>query len=343
MSHYRLTAAVLMTILIGGGLYLYEPPKPVKVERPKEPESEHGFGVIDLDEIQSKLPNGAELKELQGKEIRLRLELNEIMIPVAMPKLPEIDLEPFSEAAREKIMQNVISQLAEVKARKKRLAEEYRAKTEPEYIRHRDEVTQAYLNEAFNITLKIRDADVLRLKPEDVRALEVRLDQLVFDRNESQRELLNDWTAEINNYVEEQTADDEARIRREGEEALQKFKEDAERNIREVQERNRALLEAAASEITNRQDRRREILDELDKITAERAELENKILDEIVNEAGKLGALHRLQMVLVKRTPTFDEKIFARRLEIKKPPGAMIFAGTDTIDLTPELLKALRL
>ena len=349
MSNYRLKAAVLLTALIGGGLFLYEPPKPVKVERPKEAEPVQGFGFVDFDLIQEKIPNSAELKELRGREIRLRLELNEVMRPVMPPKIPEIDTTPISNSAREKNMQSIISQLAELKARKKRLAEEYRKQTEPEYIRHRDEVTRVYLNEAFNITLKIQNADVLRLTPEQVQELQKKLDALVLSRNESQLELLNDWTAQINNYVEEQTAGEEARIRREGEESLQKYNEEAVQKIRDIQERNRAIMDAAAQEVAVRQVRRREILDELTKTADARVELENKILDDIVDEAGKLGALHRLRMVFVKRTPNFAEEKFFRKLdanlklEAKKPPGAMIFSGDGTKDLTPELLKALRL
>lgn len=351
MSNYRLTAAVVMTIFIGGGLLLYEPPAPVKVERREnsaQPAPVHGFGVIDLDEVQRNLPQGDELSELRGREIRLRLELNEIMRPVAPPRLPEIDTTPFSESAREKNMQEIISRLAEIKARKKRLAEEYRKQTEPDYIQRRDAVTKAYLNAAFNITLKIENADVLHLKPEEVRALQAELDQLVLDRNESQGELLKDWTAQINAHVESQIADDEAKIRREVAESLEQYSAEAQQKIRDVQERNRAIMDAATKEVAARQIRRREILAELTETANARAALESKILDSIADEAGKLGALHRLEMVLVKRAPLLSEQKFFYnvtenfRLQTKKSPGAMVVAGTDTVDLTPELLRAMR-
>ena len=351
MSNYRLTAAVLMTVLIGGGLFLYDHPKPVKVERPKNSEPldlTRGFGFIDLDEIYTHLPNGEELKELRGREIRLRLELNEVMRPVDTPQLPEIDTTPFSESAREKNMQNIIGQMAELRARKKRLAEEYRKKTEPEYIQRRDAITQVYLNEAFNITLKINNADILRLKPEEVHELEAQLDKLVADRNDSQGELLKDWLAEIENYVNSQTADDAARIRRESDEHYQKYTVEAEQKIREVQERNRALMDAAVKEVAARQIRRREILSDLTETSKARAELEDKILAEIVSDAGKLGAVYKLKAVFVKSVPNYAEEKFLYnvnenfRLLSKKSPGGLIFAGEDTRDLTRELLKALR-
>ena len=351
MSNYRLTAAVLMTGLIGGGLFLYDHPKPVKVERPKNSEPldlTRGFGFIDLDEIYTHLPNGEELKELRGREIRLRLELNEVMRPVDTPQLPEIDITPFSESAREKNMQNIIGQMAELRARKKRLAEEYRKKTESEYFSRRDAITQVYLNEAFNITLKINNADILRLKPEEVHELEAQLDKLVANRNDSQGELLKDWLAEIENYVNSQTADDAARIRRESDEHYQKYTVEAEQKIREVQERNRALMDAAVKEVAARQIRRREILSDLTETSKARAELEDKILAEIVSDAGKLGAVYKLKAVFVKSVPNYAEEKFLYnvnenfRLLSKKSPGGLIFAGEDTRDLTRELLKALR-
>lgn len=351
MSNYRLTAAVLITVLIGGGLFLYDHPRPVKVERPKNSEPldlTRGFGFIDLDEIYNHLPNGAELKELRGREIRLRLELNEAMRPVAPPQLPEIDLTPFTDSAREKNMQNIIGELAELRARRKRLAEEYRKKTEPEYIQRRDAVTQVYLNEAFNITLKINNADILRLKPEEVHELEAQLDKLVAERNESQGELLKDWLAEIENYVESQTSDDAARIRRESNEHYQKYTVEAEQKIREVQERNRALMDAATKEVAARQILRREILADLTETADARAKLENKILEEIANDAGRLGAVYKLRAVFIKRAPNYaEDKFFYNinenfRLRSKKSPGAMIFASEETRDLTQELLKALR-
>ncbi len=352
MSNYRLSAAILSAILIGGGLFFYEQPKPVRVERPQSPEKPkiaQGFGYIDLEQIQSKMSAGDELKELRGKEIRLRLELNEIMRPVPPPQFPEIDTTPFEESAREKNMQNIVSQFAELRARKKRLAEEYRKSSETEYLQRRDAITKTYLNEAFNITLKLENADILRLKPEEISELEKKLDQLVIERNASQGELLSAWMAEIESYVESQTAEDEARIRRESEENLQKYSDEALQKIREVQERNRALREEAIREVAIRQTRRREILAELTETSKARAELEDKILSAIVDEAGRLGATYKLQMVFVRRAFSFDDSKFFYntdmnfKLDAPKSPGAVIFFGKDARNLTQDLIKALRL
>lgn len=351
MSHYRLTAAAIMTLIIGGGLLLYEPPKPAKVERPKNVEEinpVHGFGVIDLEEIRRTHPSGDELKELRAKEIRLRLELNEVLRPVFPPKLPEIDMTPFEESARERNMQNVISQLAAIKARKKRLTEEYRKSSEPDYLKRRNAVHDFYLNEAFNITLKMKNADLLHLTQEQLNELQQQMDQLVIERNQKQAELLNAWVAEINDYVDSQTAEDEARIRQEANETLNKYSEEAVQKIRETQARNRELMEAATREIAFRQVRRREILAELTETSNARAALEDKILSSIVDEAGKLGALYRLEMVLIRREFNYAEEHFLYNADMNfrqeqiKSPGAIVIAGKDTRDLTRDLLRAVR-
>ncbi len=345
MSHYRLTAAAIMALMIGGGLYFYEP---VKVERPKpieETDAVHGFGIIDLEQIQKNNPAGDELKELNAREIRLKLELNEVMRPVMPPKLPEIDITPFEESAREKNMQNLISQLSEIRAKKQRAAEEYKKQTEPDYIKKRDAIRDEYLNESFNIAMKLRNADILRLSPEQIQELEKRLDDLVIKRNEVQRVLLEEWTAEINDYANAQFADEESRIKREAEETYNKYNDEAMAKIRELQDRNRALMEAATNEIAFRQRRRREILNELEETSNARAELEDKILNSIVDEAGKLGALNKLEMIFVKRESSyFEEKLFYGNMDIKfeQKRNAKIIAGKGAKDLTKDLLKALR-
>lgn len=349
MSNYRLTAAAIMTLLIGGGLFLYEPPKPVTVERPKKVEKQenpvHGFGYIYFEQIQNKHSDGEKLKELIGKEIRLKLELNEMMRPVSPPKLPEIDTTPFEESARERNMQNVITKIADLNARKKLFAEEYKKETEPDYITRRNAVRDVYVNEAFNIKLKIENAKLLHLKPEQVAELEKRLDEISIERNAKQAELLNEWEAEITAHVDAQFAEEFARIKQESDELKEKYSEEAMQKIRDTQARNKALLEAAMQEIAFRQTRRRELLEELKTTSAQRAKLEDAIINSIVNEAGKLGALYKLQMVFIRNEkPYYQEKLLQNadinfRLNAKKSPGALIFEGTDTKDLTKDLLK----
>lgn len=325
---YKILAAIL-SVTVGVGLYqnFQEPPEPAPAVEPKkvsEPKPIQGYGVIDLEQIKAAHADGEELSELEAREKRLRLELDALLIPYEKPKLdepPKIDEKPFDDAAREKNMQNLISQLAELKAKRKQLTEKYRRESRAEYTRRRDEVRSVYLNRALNITLKLQNADNLRLTEEQIKNLQIELDELVAERNKKQAEMLEQWTAEINERVEKEIAPEELRIKREAEENLKRLQDEAEQKIRDTQERNKNLMETATREIEARQNRRKEILAEIDEVTKNRVELENKILDSIVEEVTKLGKLHRLEM------------IFVRSDKVK------IYGGKNTTDLTKELLK----
>ena len=351
MADYRLTAAVVMTVIIGGGLFLYSLPKAEKIEQPKNVVQEnpvHGFGYIDFEQVLQKHSDGEKLKELIGKEIRLKLELNEMMRPISPPKLPEIDITPFEESARKRNMQNLVSQLAEVNARKKRITEEYTKQTEEDYIQRRNAIRDVYMNEAFNVTLKLENAEILHLTQEQIQELQKRLDEIIVERNAKQKELLEERAAEIETYVNSQVAEDLARIKKETDELKAKYSDEALQKIRDTQKRNKALMQAAMQEIAFRQTRRRELLEELLQTSKERVKLEDSIVDSIVNEAGKLGSIYKLQMVLIKHEkPYYEEKLSSNadinfKLTAKKSPGVMIFEGNDTKDLTADLLKTVR-
>ena len=348
--NYRALAAAIATILIGGGLYFYHAP-----EKPAEPEEKkidkpaqkiQGFGLIDIEKIQAAHPDGELLKNLQATELRLRLELNEAMRVVEMPKPepPKINEKVFDEAAWQKNAQEVISQLAELESRKKLAAEEYRKKSEAHYLEERNKIRDKYVNENFNIQLKLRNADNLRLKPEEIDELTARLDKLEFDRNAEQKALLDKWMAEIEKYAEESVAADEARLKAESERLREEMESQARQKESDVTERNKKLMEDALREMENRQVRRRELLSELNEVGRERAELEKKILDSITDKAIMLAAAHRLEMVFVKRKPAQEEK-YLRGVEWNfelKPPervGAVLYPGKNIRDLTDELIK----
>lgn len=355
-KRYKISAAVLAASLIGGGLYINtHSPEPVaKVEEKKIEQSKPvgGFGIIDLEQIKAKIPEGEILDELLAREKRLRLEFDSMMLPYQNPQVdepPKIDEKPFSDAAREKNAQDFISQMAELKAKRQSLTEKYREESREEYIRRRDEVHEFYFNRALNINLKLQNADNLDLSEYDVRVLEAELDAIVAERNQKQGEMLAQWTAEINERVESEIAPEEARIKAQARENLAMLQAEAEQKIQETQERNRNLMEAAVKEIEARQQRRQEILAELTEVEKERTELENKILESIAEETGKLGAMYRLEAVLIKRDSQPREKIFNLsekmqfKLREKKSLGAAIYPGKDTPDLTQDLIKELEL
>ena len=353
MSNYRAWTAAAIIALIGGGLYFYQATKPPaepveekKITNPA-PQETRGVGVIDIEKIQREHPDGEQLAELQATELRLRLELNEAMKVVKLPKPqpPETNEKVFDEAAWQKNAQTIISQLAELESRKKMAAEEYRRRTEPKYIEKSNQVRDQFLNENLNIQLKLKNADNLHLTQEQINELLKQLEAVEFARNEAQKKLLDEWMAEVKKYAEESTAADEARLKAESERLQQEVEAQARQKQTEVTERNRKIMEQATREIEERQIRRRELLTTVQEVGAQRAALEQKIFDSIVDKATMLAAVYRLELLLVKREPIDDEEFSLRkekwtfRLESPERVGAVIFTTKDTKDLTDELIK----
>ena len=352
--NYRAFLAAALAAIIGGGLWYYGSPKPAepvekKIDQPA-PSETHGVGLIDIDKIQAAHPEGEQLAQLLATELRLRLELNEAMKIVDLPKPqpPATDKEVFDEAAWQKNAQIVISQLAELESRKKLIAEEYRKSSEPKYIAERNKIRDMFSNENFNIQLKLKNADNLHLSEEEVNALLARLDELELERNKLTNELFERWKAEVIKYAQDSVAKDEARLKAEAERLKAVMEEQSRQKESDVTERNQKLMEDSLHEMENRQVRRRELLTELTEVSRERAELEKKILDSIADKATMLAAVYRLEMVLVKRKPSPDENFLSRRIDWNfnfKPPehvGAAIFPGKDTRDLTDDLIKEMK-
>ena len=342
--------AAIMTALIGCGLYFYEPPKlpPEPVENEiKKPAQNRSFGIIDIERIAAAHPDGEELDYLRSVEFRLRLELNEAMRISELPKpqSPAPNTEVFDEAAWQKNAQIVISQLAELESKKKATAEEYRKKSEPHYIEERNKIRDEFLNENFNIQLKLKNADNLRLTQEQIDELLKRLEEIEFERNMRQRELLEKWLAEIEKYAQDSIAEDETRLKAEAERLRLEVEEQARQKESEVTERNRQIMEDSLRGMENRQLRRRELFDELQTVGKKRAELEKKILNSITDKATMLAAVNHLEMLFVKRESVPGNKVLRRgvekNFELREPEGvgAIIIAGKNCKDLTDDLIK----
>ncbi len=355
MSNYRAWAAATIIALIGGGLYFHEatepPAKPVdeKVERPAPKQSE-GVGVIDLNEIQKYHPDGEQLAELHAKELRLRLELNEAMRVIQLPKPtpPAVNEKVFDEAAWQKNAQEVMSRLAELQMRKKLIADEYRKKSEPQYIERRNKVRDEFMTENLNIQLKLQNADNLHLTQEQINELLKQLEDVEFRRNAAQKKLLDEWMAEIEKFVVDSTSAQEASLKAEADRLQREVNEESRKKQDEVAERNRRQMEQSIHDIESRQVRRQELLSAVQQVGNERAELEQKILNSIVDKATMLASVHKLELLLVKRAPFDDEKFWLKRprktFELKAPEhtGAVVFPTKKTLDLTNELIKEIQ-
>ena len=352
---YRVIAAVVtMLALLVGGLYFYEAPKmpaePVETIEKPAPKESRGVGIIDIEKIQAAHPDGELLDELRATELRLRLELNEAMRTVEFPKPPppETNTAVFDEAAWQKNAQLIISKLAELEIRKKEAAEEYRKNSEPRYIEERNKIRDEFLNENFNIQLKLQNADNLRLTEAQINELKEKLDAVEMERNRVQKELLDKWMTEIEQYAENSVAADEARLKAEADRLKAEVEAQTRQKQEDVTERNKKIMEDAVREMENRQHRRQQLLEELNEVGKERAALEKKILASIVDKTTMLAAVTRLDMVFVKRSPVPSDDVLRRgtlqNFELKPPEsvGAVVFPGKDARDLTDDVIKEMK-
>ncbi len=350
MSNYRLGVAFLSTVLIVGGLYFYEPPKPPpKESAPKATEEEipRGVGLVDFEQIKNKLPDGILLDELREQELRLRIELEEAMHPVIPPTIPEIDTKPFDDSARERIMQEFMAKMSDLKAKQIVLTEKYRAETEENYLKRRNEVRDIYFNEALNITLKLQNANNLYLTREEYDALQNRLDEITAERNVKQNELREEWVKEISDKVTAEITAEAEKIKAEYETAYKLSEEESARRIREVEARNQALMNAAR-EMNYRQTRRQELFDELADTSRKAEELDRKVFKIVADEVAKLATTLKLQMVFVQSDEDVREDEYSlpkikNTAHFRPTSNTIIFASGGITDLTNDLLKSMKL
>ena len=347
-SRSKLFAGILTVLTAAGiGGYSYynveEAPPPPKPKAFKQPAPEQGIGFIDLGAINDNLVEGERLHDLRSRETRLRLELNDAMKPVLMT-VPKIDPKPFDDSVWQKNAQTIISEVAEIEKRKKQAAEDYRKATEEEYLKKRDEANNKFLNEMLNIKLKLQNADNMRLTPEQIEAFENRLSEIQIERNELQKQLIEQWTQEIATHAEEAVKEDAEKLRAQAQDSMAKVKEETQRAQEAVQERNKAIMEQAMQESAARQDRRRQLMSELQEVSSERKQLEEQMLDSVSDIATKLAVIHKLNLVLVNKKwenfNIFGEYAASFTNDIQDT--TTIFASSKTIDLTDELIKELQ-
>ena len=347
--------AGILTVITSAGIGGYHyfqpeepPPPPKKIEIIKEPKPAEGIGFINLTAVRNSLDKEGRLAELTGMEIRLKLELKDALKPMLMSP-PKVEQKPFDDSVWQKNAQAVISEAAEIEKRKKQIAKKYKEDTEEEHLKKRDETNNQFLNEMLNIKLKLQNADILHLKPEQISEMEKRLEQIQVERNEKQKQLMEEWTKEIAAYAEEAVRADAEKLRAQAEEAKAKITEEAKKAQEAAIERNKTLMEQAMQESKTRQDRRKKLMTELQNVTKERRELENKMMDDMSDFASKLALIHNLKLVLAlseaklnieipsleATQPSFDIDVSG----LKKP---LIITSSNAVDLTDELIKELQ-
>ena len=346
--------AGLLTVLTStgiGGYYYFQPkeaPPPPKLEIVKEPEPAQGIGFIDLTALRNSLDKDGRLAELTSLETRLKLELKDALKPMLMSP-PKVEQKPFDDSVWQKNAQAIISEVAEIEKRKKQIAKQYKEETEAEYLKKRDDANNKHLNEILNIKLKLQNADNMRLTSAEISKLKKRLEEIQIERNEMQRQLIEEWTQKIATYAEEAVKADAEKLRAQAEEAKAKITEEAKQSQAAAIERNKALMEQAMKESKERQDRRQKLMIELQSVTKERNELENKMMNDISDLTAKLAVIHRLKLVLAVKevklnieSPSLEAMSPNLDIGVSATKEPLIITSTNAVDLTDELIKELQ-
>ena len=329
---------VLMAAGAWGFRSILEPGRPAPIS------GQTAIAMIDAKRAMEEHPDYENLNNLKQKELRLRAELKDAMIPVKAeaPKVPE---QPFQDSVWQKNAQNVIGTAAEIMRQEKAAAAEYRAATEAEYQAKRDEIDGEYLNAILNIQLKLQNKDNLRLTQEAVEQLLTERDALQTERGARQMELAKEWEAAIAAYAEETVRESKERLRQEAKDTKAALELEAAKKHAEAQERDAAAMDQAMKASVERQQNRVRIFQELQETIKARIEMESHIMSDIAGQTARLAILHHYTMVLANPAQSLRARIpwqQSGEYKDKEKREYMPVIGTDTTDMTEELLGEIK-
>ncbi len=348
-----LCAGLALIATVGALGYVYvsdqpEPPPPSSTTPVKKIAPRDGVGCVDLKRLIEDQFDGVRFAHLDEREHFIRLELNNAMRPIVLEE-PMVESKPFDDSVWQKNAQTIISEAAEIGRRQKQAAEEYRAATEAEYLKRRDEINGQFLNEMFNIRMKLQNAKVMRLTEEEISALENRMTELQHERGEIQRALEEQWAQEIVAHAEESIKDDVEKLRAQAQVSMERVKAQAREEQEAAQARNRAVMERSQAAM-ERQQLVQTLRHELEDVLNERQALEAQVLREIEDETVRLAVVHNLSMVLMRRELEDRDKFYPFDFETEynfdlntpRGSGAVVFSTARTLDLTDDLIKELK-
>mgnify|MGYP007101863903 CR=1 FL=1 len=342
--------ALIATVVGLGYIYVSDQPEaPVAPSTPsKKIMPSTRIGSIDLERLIEAQFDSVRFAHLDEREHFLRIELNNAMRPITIEE-PTVDSKPFDDSVWQKNAQTIISEAAEIERRKKQAAEDYRKTTEAEYLKRRDEIDGQFLNETFNIRMKLQNAKVMRLTEEEVAGLEKRLSEIQRERGEIQRGLEEQWIQEIADHAEASIKDDVEKLRAQAQESMERVKAQAREEQEAAQARNRAVMERSQAVMERRQ-LVQTLTHELEDVINERQALEDQVLREIEDETVRLAVVHNLSLVLLRRDLEERDKFYPFDFEteynfdLNRPrgSGAVVFPTAGSIDLTDELIRELK-
>lgn len=329
----RILLGIAVVLAAAVGLYVFasrEQPEPVVVE-------ETVTGVIDFGQIMEMHPSYEErqnlLEEISRLQAVLAMEELEVELPEQKP-----DEELFQEAADQKSHLDAIERHAQLVEELNAFAEQKRQELKPQFEAERAEATRPYLNEILNLNLKLDNAEVLGITPEQQEEMLARIDELQQKKLEVLAEVNRDQEERFSQIIAEESAGPMAELRQLEEETAKEMQQQELEEAMEVQERNNKAMEEALAPVQKKisQARNRALLSGKE---LQLQQLEKTIYDDIAGRAAKLAIMHRLTMILALPASTVSPVSYGDGQAVDWVEILPKVINVNTIDLTDEMVK----
>ena len=332
-----LAAAVSLIIL---GAWLFR----IHVHQPSaKPTEKSVIGMVDL---QKALKEHNAYSQLDG----LRKEYQTMAADLAMDNqeeyifAPQVDAQPFMDAAEQKQALQNVDDRGRLMAQLREAEKAQRAATQPAYQAEKDEIDASYLNEIFNIRLKLDNAQSMRLSQDDIDTLQTRLMDLQHERGQRQYALDAKYEASIRSFVQGIAARNDAQLRGMGAQNMAKLQSEEAKKQTAAQERDTNLMQQKLQDSAQRGQRIAQKKADLQAKKKEIEALEDHMLKEIAGKASKLAILHHLTLILANPAANvqYDNRLGTQPNPAIQKNRYLPVVSVDTLDLTDELIDELQ-
>ncbi|WP_288840319.1 hypothetical protein [uncultured Mitsuokella sp.] len=306
------------------------------------------IGLVDMQKVMEAHPDYEKLETLQKEHKSLELSLKDTeKLPEMKVEPPTVDAKPFDDSVWQKNAQTVIGGRSELEREAKKVEKAYREAHEAEYESRRKAVDEDYQNAILNLNIKIDNQKAMHHPwtkqqelDEEKAGWENQRELLKEERGMRQQELAKAWEREVNAYVQSVMGPKLAKWHEQAKTALDQQKSESVRKQSEVQQRDTAAMQqemqmTAAERLQQRAQIKEMMAQKAEEIQA----LDTHIRNDIAGKAAKIAILHHFTMVLANPAEDLAFKLPMDLPASMKPERFMPVVGSDTEDVTDELVS----
>lgn len=306
------------------------------------------IGLVDMQKALEAHPDYDKLVALQKEYKSLELSLKDTEKLPEMPvQPPQVDSKPFDDSVWQKNAQAVIGGRTELEREAKDVEKAYREAHQAEYDSRRKAVDEDYENAIFNLNLKIDNQKVMHhpwAKQADLDAekadWENQRELLQQERGMRQQELAKEWEKEVNAYVQSVMGPKVAKWQEQAKTTVSQQKSAAVKKQSEVQQRDTQAMQVqtqmdAAQKLQQRAQIKQQMTAKAEEIQA----LDTHIRNDIAGKAAKIAILHHFTLILANPAEDLVYKLPLAVPDSMKPERFMPVVGSDTEDVTDELVE----